>query len=45
VSVYEGELRTPDIVTAETLVVFDESDTAIDSVANGDTSFVLGSAE
>jgi redox-sensitive bicupin YhaK (pirin superfamily) len=44
VSVYEGELRTPDIVTAETLAVFDESDAAIDFVANGDTSFVLGSA-
>jgi redox-sensitive bicupin YhaK (pirin superfamily) len=44
VSVYEGELRAPDIVTAETLAVFDESDAAIDFVANGDTSFVLGSA-
>jgi redox-sensitive bicupin YhaK (pirin superfamily) len=44
VSVYEGELHTPDIVTAETLAVFDESDAAIDFVANGDTSFVLGSA-
>ena len=44
VSVYQGELRAPDIVRAETLAVFDESDAAIDFVANGDTSFVLGSA-
>jgi len=44
VSVYEGELHAPDIVAAETLAVFDESDAAIDFVANGDTSFVLGSA-
>jgi redox-sensitive bicupin YhaK (pirin superfamily) len=44
VSVYEGELRTPDVIAAETLAVFDESDGAIDFVANGDTSFVLGSA-
>jgi hypothetical protein len=44
VSVYEGELHTPDIVHAETLAVFEESQSAIDFVANGDTSFVLGSA-
>jgi hypothetical protein len=37
-------LRTPDIVTAETLAVFDEFDAAIDFIAHGDTSFVLGSA-
>lgn len=52
VSVYEGELHipahtsahTPAIVSPETLAVFDESDAAIDFVAKGDTSFVLGSA-
>jgi redox-sensitive bicupin YhaK (pirin superfamily) len=44
VSVYEGELRTPDIVHAQTLAVFEESESAIDFVANGDTAFVLGSA-
>jgi redox-sensitive bicupin YhaK (pirin superfamily) len=43
-SVYEGELRTPDCVAAGTLAVFNESNAAIDFVANGDTSFVLGSA-
>ena len=44
VSVYQGELRTPDIVPIGTLAVFDASDAAIDFVASGDTSFVLGSA-
>lgn len=44
VSVYEGELRTPEIVRAQTLAVFEESESAIDVVANGDTAFVLGSA-
>lgn len=44
VSVYEGELQTPAIVPTETLAVFDESNAAIDFVAKGDTSFVLGSA-
>jgi redox-sensitive bicupin YhaK (pirin superfamily) len=44
VSVYEGELHTPAIVLSETLAVFEESDAAIEFVANGDTSFVLGSA-
>jgi redox-sensitive bicupin YhaK (pirin superfamily) len=44
VSVYEGELRTPDIVPMGTLAVFDASDAAIDFVASSDTSFVLGSA-
>jgi hypothetical protein len=44
VSVYEGELRTPEAVDSGTLAVFDESDAAIDVIANGDTSFVLGSA-
>jgi len=44
VSVYEGELHTPDIVRAETLAVFEESESAIDFVANGETAFVLGSA-
>jgi redox-sensitive bicupin YhaK (pirin superfamily) len=44
VSVYEGELRAPDVVHAETLAVFNESEAAIDFIANGDTSFVLGSA-
>jgi redox-sensitive bicupin YhaK (pirin superfamily) len=44
VSVYEGELRTPDIIPVGTLAVFDSSDAAIDFVADGDTSFVLGSA-
>ena len=43
-SVYEGELHTPDIISAETLAVFEESESAIDFVANGDTAFVLGSA-
>jgi redox-sensitive bicupin YhaK (pirin superfamily) len=44
VSVYEGELQTPAIVPRETLAVFEESNAAIDFVAKGDTSFVLGSA-
>jgi len=44
VSVYEGELHAPGIVPRETLAVFEESDAAIEFVANGDTSFVLGSA-
>jgi redox-sensitive bicupin YhaK (pirin superfamily) len=44
VSVYEGELHTPDIVPPETLAVFEESNAAIEFVAKGDTSFVLGSA-
>jgi hypothetical protein len=44
VSVYEGELQTPAVVPRETLAVFDESNAAIDFVAKGDTSFVLGSA-
>ena len=44
VSVYEGELCTSDIVHAGTLAVFEESESAINFVANGDTAFVLGSA-
>jgi len=44
VSVYEGELYTPDIVRAGTLAVFEESESAIDFIANGDTALVLGSA-
>ena len=44
VSVYQGELRTPETVPAQTLAVFDSSDAAIEFVAKGDTSFVLGSA-
>jgi hypothetical protein len=44
VSVYEGELHTPAIVPLETLAVFEESNAAIEFVANGGTSFVLGSA-
>ena len=43
-AVYEGALRTPDSVPAGALAVFNEADAAIDFVANGDTSFVLGSA-
>ena len=44
VSVYEGELHTPAVVLPETLAVFEESNAAIEFVATGDTSFVLGSA-
>jgi redox-sensitive bicupin YhaK (pirin superfamily) len=44
VSVYEGELHTPAVVLPETLAVFEESNSAIEFVATGDTSFVLGSA-
>ncbi len=44
VSVYEGELWTPEAVAPGTLAVFEESNAAIDFIANGDTSFVLGSA-
>ena len=44
VSVDEGELWTPETVTQGTLAVFDESNAPIDFIANGDTSFVLGSA-
>jgi hypothetical protein len=44
VSVYQGELHTPAVVSPETLAVFEESNAAIEFAANGDTSFVLGSA-
>jgi len=44
VSVYEGELRAPDVIPRGMLTVFEESNAAIEFVANGDTSFVLGSA-
>jgi redox-sensitive bicupin YhaK (pirin superfamily) len=44
VSVYEGELRTPEVVPKGALAVFEESNGAIEFVANGDTAFVLGSA-
>jgi len=43
-SVYEGELRTPDVIPKGTLAVFEESNGAIEFIANGDTAFVLGSA-
>ena len=43
-SVSEGELYTPDIVHEGALAVFEESESAIDMIAIGDTSFVLGSA-
>ena len=43
-AVHEGALLTPDSVPAGALAVFNESDAAIDFVANGDASFVLGSA-
>jgi hypothetical protein len=40
-----GRLKAGDgSMSAGELVVFEESDRAIDFVANGDTSFVLGSA-
>jgi hypothetical protein len=44
VAIYEGELRTSDVIPSGSLAVFDASDAAIDFVAVGDTSFVLGSA-
>jgi redox-sensitive bicupin YhaK (pirin superfamily) len=44
VAVYQGELRTPELVSAGTLAVFDASEAPIEFVAAGDTSFVLGSA-
>ena len=44
VAVNEGELWTPETVAAGTLAVFEESEGAIDFIANRDTSFVLGSA-
>ncbi|MGH8050381.1 MAG: pirin family protein [Arenimonas sp.] len=44
VSVYQGELRTPETISTGTLAVFEESTGAIDFIANGDTSFILGSA-
>jgi len=44
VAVNEGELWTPETVAAGTMAVFEESEGAIDFIANGDTSFVLGSA-
>jgi len=43
-SVYQGSLWTPDLIRAQTLAVFDESNAAIDFVAAGDTGFVLGSS-
>ncbi|MEO7110928.1 MAG: pirin family protein [Polyangiaceae bacterium] len=44
VAVHAGKLRTPALVSSGDLAVFEASDDAIDFVAEGDTSFVLGSA-
>ncbi len=43
-SVNEGKLLTPEIVTSGKLAVLEESDSAIDVVAAGNTNFVLGTA-
>ena len=44
VAVSEGALLTPSRVHAGELAIFEESEAAIDFVADGDTRFVLGSA-
>jgi redox-sensitive bicupin YhaK (pirin superfamily) len=44
VAVAEGTLRTPSIVHSGEVAIFADSEQAIDFVAEGDTSFVLGSA-
>ena len=44
VAVDRGELWSPETIETGTLAVFEESDGAIDFIANRDTSFVLGSA-
>ena len=43
-AVDEGGLRSPEPIGEGQLAVFEESDEAIELEANGDTSFVLGSA-
>ncbi len=44
VAVSDGTLRTPSAVHAGEVAIFEQSDRAIDFVADGDTRFVLGSA-
>ncbi len=44
VAVNAGQLKADGVVGAGELAVFEESEQAIDFVADGDTSFVLGSA-
>ena len=44
VSVYEGSLQASDTIGAGALAVFEESNESIEFVADGRTSFVLGSA-
>jgi redox-sensitive bicupin YhaK (pirin superfamily) len=44
ISVHEGTLRTPALVSAGELAVFEASDQAIEFVAEGAAAFVLGSA-
>jgi redox-sensitive bicupin YhaK (pirin superfamily) len=44
VAVAEGALRTSSLVRTGEVAVFEQSERAIDFVAEGDTSFVLGSA-
>ena len=43
-AVSDGELRTPERVSAGEIVVFEPADTAIELVAHGPTRFVLGAA-
>jgi redox-sensitive bicupin YhaK (pirin superfamily) len=43
-AVDQGELRSPTSIRAGELAVFEESENAIELEADGDTSFVLGSA-
>ena len=43
-AVDQGDLRAPAPIRAGELAVFEESDGAIELEADGDTSFVLGSA-
>jgi redox-sensitive bicupin YhaK (pirin superfamily) len=45
VALHAGTLRTPGVVEKGELAVFDRSDAAIDIVADGGASFVLGSAQ
>lgn len=44
ISVHRGQVRTPALVSAGELAVFESSDDPIEFVAEGATAFVLGSA-
>ena len=44
IAVHEGAVRTPSLVSAGELAIFERSERAIEFVAEGPTGFVLGSA-